>query len=44
MLEDIDFAAGWSRAVANRVEVSVQLQEVVIVLGFVSRVKVVPAA
>jgi hypothetical protein len=44
MLEDIDFAAGWGRAVAYCIEVTVQLEEVVVVLGLVIRVEVVPAA
>ena len=32
VLEDIYFAAGWGGAVADRIEMSVQLEEVVIVL------------
>ena len=32
MLEDIEFAAGWGRAVPYRIEVAVQLEEVVVVL------------
>ena len=32
VLEDIYFAAGWGRSVVNRVEVSVKLEEVVVVL------------
>ena len=44
MLEDIEFTAGWGWAMAYCVEVSVLLDEVVVVLGLVSRVKVVFAA
>jgi hypothetical protein len=32
VLEDIYFAAGWGRVVVNRVEVSDELEEVVVVL------------
>ena len=38
MLEDIKFAAGWGWAVAYCVEVSVQLKEVVVMLGMVIEV------
>jgi hypothetical protein len=44
MLEDIKFAASWGWAVAYCIEVSIQLEEIVIVLGVVIGVKVVPAA
>ena len=44
MLQDIEFAAGWGWAVSDCVEVAVQLDEVVIMLGLVGRVKVVLAA
>ena len=44
MLEDIEFTAGWGWAMADCVEVSVHLEEMVVVLGLVGRVKVVLAA
>ena len=44
MLKDIGFTAGWGWAMADCVEVSVKLEEVVVVLGLVGRVKVVLAA
>ena len=44
MLEDIDFNAGWGWTMADCVELSVELEEAVVVLGLVSRVKVVLAA
>jgi hypothetical protein len=44
MLEDIKFAAGCGWAVAYCVDVAVQLEEVVVMLGVVIGVKVVPAA
>ena len=43
MLKDIDFAADWGCTMANCLEVSVQLEEVVVVLELVGRVKVVLA-
>ena len=44
MLEDIEFTAGWGWAVTDRVEVAVQLEEVVVVLGLVGGIKFVMAA
>ena len=44
MLEDIYFAAGGGGAVTDRIEVAVQLEEVVVVLGLVGGVKVIFAA
>ena len=44
MLEDIEFTAGWGWAVTDRVEVAVQLEEVVVVLGLVGGIKIVLAA
>ena len=44
MLEDVEFAAGGGWAVTDCVKVAVQLEKVVVVLGLVSRVKVVLAA
>ena len=44
MLKDIDFTAGWGWVMADYVEVTVELEEVVVVLGSVGRVKVVLAA
>jgi hypothetical protein len=38
MLKDIKFAAGWGWAVAYCVEVAVQLEKVVVMLGMVIKV------
>ena len=44
MLEDIKFAAGGGWAVTDCIEVAVQLEEVVVVLGLVCGIKIVLAA
>ena len=37
-MEDIDFTAGWGWAMADCIEVAVELEEVVVVLGLVGRI------
>ena len=44
MLEDIEFTAGWGWAVTDCIEVAVQLEKVVVVLGLVGGIKIVLAA
>ena len=43
-MQDVEFAAGGGRAVADCVEVAVQLEKIMVVLRLVSRVKVILAA